>query len=168
MLCPTTAGYDLLSVGYALHLQAQKILEGIFVAEHLLGIIYTLDEAETKLAYKAHCIDEGRTCSLLVADLEKDTPPTLLAARVGAFEFAPGGLAVITSRPAAKLSGKLFFSLGTVPLTVPQGAKTAPITVLDDQVAGDFVLVGEGGKRIAYVIDEPGREGVGIVNLPSP
>lgn len=46
MLCPTTAGYDLLSVGYALHLQAQKVLEGIFVAEHLLGIIYTLDEGD--------------------------------------------------------------------------------------------------------------------------
>lgn len=43
LLCPTTAGYDLLSVGYALRGQLVKVLEGIFEADHLLGIIYTLD-----------------------------------------------------------------------------------------------------------------------------
>lgn len=46
LLCPTTAGYDLLSVGYALHQQTQKMLEGVFVAEHLFGIVYTLDEGD--------------------------------------------------------------------------------------------------------------------------
>lgn len=43
MLCPTTAGYDLLSVGYALHQQVEKTLEQVIVADHLLGVIYTLD-----------------------------------------------------------------------------------------------------------------------------
>lgn len=44
MLCPTTAGYDLLSVGYAMRTQVTKVLDGVFQAEHLLGIVYTLDE----------------------------------------------------------------------------------------------------------------------------
>ncbi len=42
----TTAGYNLLSVGYALRGQLIKVLDGVFSAEHLLGIIYTLDEAD--------------------------------------------------------------------------------------------------------------------------
>ncbi|MES2341740.1 MAG: terminase TerL endonuclease subunit [Pseudomonadota bacterium] len=46
LLCPTTAGYDLLSVGYALRGQLVKVLEGIFEADHLLGAIYTLDEGD--------------------------------------------------------------------------------------------------------------------------
>lgn len=46
LLCPTTAGYDLLSVGYALHQQTQKMLEQVFVADHLFGIVYTLDEGD--------------------------------------------------------------------------------------------------------------------------
>ncbi len=44
LMCPTTAGYDLLSVGYALHGQVTKVLERVYDAEHLLGTIYTLDE----------------------------------------------------------------------------------------------------------------------------
>jgi len=46
MLCPTTAGYDLLSVGYALRTTLTKILERVFEADHFLGVIYTLDEAD--------------------------------------------------------------------------------------------------------------------------
>jgi phage terminase large subunit-like protein len=46
MLCPTTAGYDLLSVGYALRTMVTKVLEGVVEVEHLLGIIYTLDEGD--------------------------------------------------------------------------------------------------------------------------
>lgn len=46
LLCPTTAGYDLLSVGYALHQQLEKVLEGIFEADHLFGTIYAIDEAD--------------------------------------------------------------------------------------------------------------------------
>lgn len=128
---------------------------------------YAVDEAEKKLAYKAHCIDEGRTCSLYVADLEAKTAPVLLAARVGAFEFVPGGagLAVITSRPAQKLSGNLFLSLATVPLEVPAGARTAPVTVLDDRVAGDFQFAGTDRRSLVYVIDEPGRAGLGLVPI---
>lgn len=46
LLCPTSAGYDLLSVGYALRTQCTKVLEGVFEADHLLGAIYALDEGD--------------------------------------------------------------------------------------------------------------------------
>ncbi len=46
MLCPTTAGYDLLSIGYALRTTLTKILEQVYTAEHFLGIIFTLDEGD--------------------------------------------------------------------------------------------------------------------------
>jgi phage terminase large subunit-like protein len=44
LLCPTTAGYDLLSVGYALRSTVKKVLRGVLRADHLFGLIYTLDE----------------------------------------------------------------------------------------------------------------------------
>jgi phage terminase large subunit-like protein len=43
LLCPTTAGYNQLSVGYALRTTLIKVLQGVVVADHLLGAIYTLD-----------------------------------------------------------------------------------------------------------------------------
>jgi phage terminase large subunit-like protein len=46
LLCPTTAGYDLLSVGYALRTTLTKLLQQVFEADHFLGIIYTLDEGD--------------------------------------------------------------------------------------------------------------------------
>lgn len=48
MLCPTTAGYNLLSVGYALRTTLTKVLQRIegFEAEHFFGAIYTLDEGD--------------------------------------------------------------------------------------------------------------------------
>ena len=46
LLCPTTAGYDLLSVGYALRTTLTKVLQQVFEADHFLGIIYTLDEGD--------------------------------------------------------------------------------------------------------------------------
>ena len=46
LLCPTTAGYDLLSVGYALRTTLTKILQQVYEAEHFLGIIYTLDDTD--------------------------------------------------------------------------------------------------------------------------
>jgi len=46
MCCPTTAGYDLLSVGYALRTTLTKVLQGVFDADHFLGVIYTLDEGD--------------------------------------------------------------------------------------------------------------------------
>jgi phage terminase large subunit-like protein len=46
LLCPTTAGYDLLSVGYALRVTLTKILQGTFDAEHFFGVIYALDEGD--------------------------------------------------------------------------------------------------------------------------
>jgi len=46
LLCPTTAGYNQLSIGYALRSTLCKVLEGVFVADHLLGAIYTIDEGD--------------------------------------------------------------------------------------------------------------------------
>jgi phage terminase large subunit-like protein len=46
LLCPTTAGYDLLSVGYALRTTVTKVLQQIFEADHVLGLIYTIDEGD--------------------------------------------------------------------------------------------------------------------------
>jgi phage terminase large subunit-like protein len=46
MLCPTTAGYDLLSVGYAMRTQVCKVLQGVYEADHLLGVVYALDEED--------------------------------------------------------------------------------------------------------------------------
>lgn len=46
LLAPTTAGYNLLSVGYALRGQLTKVLQGVFEADHLLGVIYALDEGD--------------------------------------------------------------------------------------------------------------------------
>lgn len=43
MLCPTTAGYNLLSVGYAMHQTVRKILQQVVEAEHYLGLIYAID-----------------------------------------------------------------------------------------------------------------------------
>jgi phage terminase large subunit-like protein len=46
LACPTTAGYDLLSIGYALRTTVTKVLEGVIEADHLLGLIYTLDDGD--------------------------------------------------------------------------------------------------------------------------
>jgi len=46
LLCPTTAGYNQLSVGYALRTTVTKVLEGVYQADHLLGLIYTLDDGD--------------------------------------------------------------------------------------------------------------------------
>ena len=46
MLCPTTAGYDLQSVGYALRTTLTSVLRGRIEAEHFFGAIYTLDEGD--------------------------------------------------------------------------------------------------------------------------
>ena len=46
LLCPTTAGYDQLSIGYALRTTLCKVLEGGLENERLLGLVYTLDEGD--------------------------------------------------------------------------------------------------------------------------
>lgn len=46
LACPTTAGYDQLSVGYALRTTLTKVLQGIFDADHMFGCIYTLDDGD--------------------------------------------------------------------------------------------------------------------------
>jgi phage terminase large subunit-like protein len=46
LLCPTTAGYNQLSIGYALRLTLCKVLEGVLEADHLLGLVYTLDDGD--------------------------------------------------------------------------------------------------------------------------
>jgi len=44
--CPTTAGYDLTSVGYALHSTAKKILDGVIESDHTFVALYELDEGD--------------------------------------------------------------------------------------------------------------------------
>lgn len=46
LACPTTAGYNLLSVGYALRTTVTKVLDQVLDVEHLLGVIYTLDDGD--------------------------------------------------------------------------------------------------------------------------
>jgi phage terminase large subunit-like protein len=47
LACPTTAGYNMLSVGYALRTTLTKVLQQILDADHLFGCIYTLDEGDS-------------------------------------------------------------------------------------------------------------------------
>ena len=46
LVCPTTAGYDVLSVGYALRTTSTRVLDGAVVADHLFAVIYTIDEGD--------------------------------------------------------------------------------------------------------------------------
>lgn len=46
LLAPTTAGYSLTSVGYALRGMTMKVLEGVLEADHIFGVLYELDEAD--------------------------------------------------------------------------------------------------------------------------
>src|SRR4029453_17397871 len=46
LMAPTTAGYSLTSVGYALRATAQKVLEGVITADHFFCVLYELDEAD--------------------------------------------------------------------------------------------------------------------------
>lgn len=44
--CPTTAGYDLTSVGYALRQTASKILDGVIESDHTFCILFEIDEGD--------------------------------------------------------------------------------------------------------------------------
>ncbi|HXG70287.1 MAG TPA: terminase TerL endonuclease subunit, partial [Gemmatimonadaceae bacterium] len=44
LMAPTTAGYSLTSVGYALRSTAMKILDGVIEADHAFVVLYELDE----------------------------------------------------------------------------------------------------------------------------
>lgn len=46
LACPTTAGYNLLSVGYALRTTVAKVLEQVLSVDHLFGLIYTIDDGD--------------------------------------------------------------------------------------------------------------------------
>jgi phage terminase large subunit-like protein len=46
MWCPTTAGYDLTSVGYALRQSAEKILDGVIESDHTFVAVYELDDGD--------------------------------------------------------------------------------------------------------------------------
>lgn len=46
IVCPTTAGYDLTSVGYALRTTATKILDEVIESDHTFAVLYELDEAD--------------------------------------------------------------------------------------------------------------------------
>ncbi len=129
---------------------------------------YALDDDERRVAWKARCVDGGSTCSLFAADLDSASAPRLLQARVSAFEFLPGreGLVVVQSRSAGKNTGKLLFSLGVVPDVAMQGAKAAPVAVLDDQVSGEFALAGPARRQVVYRVEEVGREGLSVADVP--
>lgn len=47
LMAPTTAGYSLTSVGYALRSTAMKILDGVIEADHAFVVLYELDEADS-------------------------------------------------------------------------------------------------------------------------
>jgi len=46
ILAPTTAGYDLNSVGFALRQTTEKVLQSVFEADHQLGVIFAADEGD--------------------------------------------------------------------------------------------------------------------------
>ena len=46
LIAPTTAGYDLTSVGYALRSTAMKILDGVIESDHSFVALYELDEVD--------------------------------------------------------------------------------------------------------------------------
>lgn len=46
LLAPTTAGYDLTSVGFALRGTAQKILDGVVESNHTFAVLYEVDEGD--------------------------------------------------------------------------------------------------------------------------
>jgi phage terminase large subunit-like protein len=46
LMAPTTAGYSLTSVGYALRSTAMKILDGVLAADHVFCVLYELDEGD--------------------------------------------------------------------------------------------------------------------------
>jgi phage terminase large subunit-like protein len=46
LMGPTTAGYDLTSVGYALRATAMKILDGVLESDHTFVVLYELDETD--------------------------------------------------------------------------------------------------------------------------
>lgn len=46
LMAPTTAGYSLTSVGFALRTTAMKVLDGVVVADHLFCVLYELDEGD--------------------------------------------------------------------------------------------------------------------------
>lgn len=46
LMAPTTAGYSLTSVGYALRSTAMKVLEGVVESDHLFCVLYELDETD--------------------------------------------------------------------------------------------------------------------------
>jgi hypothetical protein len=124
---------------------------------------FTSDPEEKRVAFSAHCLDAGKACSLYVADFADLQKPQQIATRVAAFDFAPHGMVVVTSRRDATSAGRILLALG-FQAPVPN----APIETLDDQVAGDFVLVGPGHNRVIYLVNERGREGVYASDLGQP
>lgn len=46
LMAPTTAGYSMTSVGYALRTTAQKILDGLVESDHTFVVLYELDDAD--------------------------------------------------------------------------------------------------------------------------
>jgi hypothetical protein len=131
---------------------AETIEDGVFG--------YAADATDTHLAFKAHCMSGGKSCALYFADLATPTKHTQIASGVGAFEFGPGGLVIVSTRREENLTGKLHYALGYV---LPQA--NAPVQTLDDQMSGEFVLMGPQKRRVIYLAGDGGQEGVFAVNL---
>ncbi len=130
---------------------------------------YAFDASETHLAYKAHCMDSD-TCELFVVDLTRPGRPVKLADSVAAFQYVPKAneLAVIASREAGHLTGRMLYSLTLMPLTVPSGSATASMAVLDDDMTGEFAFAGPNKREVVYLVDEKGREGLDRASLDQP
>jgi len=47
LMAPTTAGYNLTSLGYALRATSQKVLEGLIEADHLFCVLYELEDDDS-------------------------------------------------------------------------------------------------------------------------
>lgn len=123
---------------------------------------YEVDAEDRMLAYKARCGDEAKACSLFLVDLSAPGESEMVVDRAAAFEFLPGGdLAVITSRRAAKHTGRLIFTVGVLP--VPTGKFRA----VHDDVTGIFALAGPARSEVAFLVSEGASRGVFVADLAS-
>jgi hypothetical protein len=151
-----------LSIGFAIHkLGAVPAAKPDIIDEGVFG--YSTEPNDARLAYKAHCTDSGKSCNLFIADLAKGGKAEQLAGAIEGFEFGPEGMVVVSTRREADLTGRLIFALGYQRI-VPN----APALTLDDNMSGEFALVGSSHHRVVYLVNEPGREGVYAADLREP
>lgn len=117
---------------------------------------YQFSRDGQRLAYKARCLDEARSCTLFVVATAGGAPVEV-AKKIAGFEFLPDG-----ERLMLLVQGKM---LGrTVDLAVvPARAGEVP-RILDTLVDPSVRLLGDGGN-VAYTVEEKGRLGVYVSPL---